>query len=289
MLSSRSIPTSIRRQVRQNSGFCCVICGELPCEYEHIIPLSECREHDVSNITLLCPNHHAEVTAGRLSKEVVREHQREPFAFTSGLASYAFRHAKVDTIRLGGVSVKVQPDLLLHIFYSSGSSLFNVRIENNIPIYNAELHGVDSGNLMIEENTILSSPDMWDFEQAGKGLTAFAEKDFKILDLTLKDSVLIVNVAKIFADGRAVVIGEHSIEVFYSTKEESNSMNGVVLEGDFKEIAAYTDGSFEGDSIFSCCVNGRLSAEEAKAILRKVQPNPQLPFDPLGYPKFWQT
>jgi hypothetical protein len=50
-----------------------VICRALIYDYEHIRPeFVDAQEHDPEHICLLCPNHHAEVTRGRLSKQQVR-------------------------------------------------------------------------------------------------------------------------------------------------------------------------------------------------------------------------
>ncbi|MGN6125523.1 MAG: HNH endonuclease [Humibacter sp.] len=74
----------MKRAVRQRTGFGCVICGHPITQYEHIIPWAEVKAHDVANITLLCWNHHGEVTKGLLSKTAVREHDRDPHNLKRG-------------------------------------------------------------------------------------------------------------------------------------------------------------------------------------------------------------
>lgn len=57
---SREIPTSVKRQVRQNSKFGCVVpnCRNSFYEYEHIIPeFKDAKIHDPECICLVCPNH----------------------------------------------------------------------------------------------------------------------------------------------------------------------------------------------------------------------------------------
>ena len=66
---NRDIPNLVKRQVRQSCGFGCVICGASIIDYEHVDPIfAEAKEHDPEKITLLCPQHHAKVTRGFLSK-----------------------------------------------------------------------------------------------------------------------------------------------------------------------------------------------------------------------------
>jgi hypothetical protein len=70
---SRNIPADVKREVRRNSKFGCVLCRQLICEYEHIDPtFAEASSHEADKICLLCPTHHTEVTNGLLSKEQVK-------------------------------------------------------------------------------------------------------------------------------------------------------------------------------------------------------------------------
>ena len=53
---SRTIPEPIKRQIRQDSGFGCVICGLGIIQYEHVDPeFHLAKIHDPSKMTLLCP------------------------------------------------------------------------------------------------------------------------------------------------------------------------------------------------------------------------------------------
>jgi hypothetical protein len=82
---SRKIPDSIKRNIRQRSGFGCVICGFGITEYEHVNPeFKNAREHSPNNITLLCPNHHALKTKKILSVETIREAMANPKALQVG-------------------------------------------------------------------------------------------------------------------------------------------------------------------------------------------------------------
>lgn len=95
----------MKRAVRQRTGFGCVICGHPITQYEHIIPWAEVKTHDVANITLLCWNHHGEVTKGLLSKTIVREHDRDPHNLKRGRTTpYALPFDKAHSPRfmLGG-------------------------------------------------------------------------------------------------------------------------------------------------------------------------------------------
>ncbi|MDP2417590.1 MAG: hypothetical protein U1D25_06260 [Hydrogenophaga sp.] len=70
---SRNVPAKIRRQVRENSKFGCVICRSGFYQYEHIDPVFECAEkHDPDAICCLCGSCHDAVTRGRLSKQAIK-------------------------------------------------------------------------------------------------------------------------------------------------------------------------------------------------------------------------
>lgn len=84
---SRDIPEAIKRAVRQNCGFGCVICGGAIVEYEHIDPeFARARQHHPDGIALLCPGCHAKKTRNFLSRRRVIDAMREPAAKKVGFA-----------------------------------------------------------------------------------------------------------------------------------------------------------------------------------------------------------
>jgi len=83
----RYIPTTVRRTIRKNSGFGCVVCGNAIVDYEHVDPeWNDAKSHNASRMTLLCPGCHAKVTRGTLSKAKVKEHMKKPWSFKNGLS-----------------------------------------------------------------------------------------------------------------------------------------------------------------------------------------------------------
>ena len=85
---SRHIPESIAREVRQECGFGCVLCGTALYHYEHISPeFKDADSHDPDNIALLCANHHDRVTRKHLSKETIAKARLKPKAKNSGVAT----------------------------------------------------------------------------------------------------------------------------------------------------------------------------------------------------------
>ena len=77
---SRDIPKDVKRQVRQECGFGCVICGLAIATYEHIDPpFKDAREHDPSKIAYLCGGCHDRVTRGVWSKQKVMQARLDPW------------------------------------------------------------------------------------------------------------------------------------------------------------------------------------------------------------------
>lgn len=68
----RYIPSEIRKKIRIDAGYGCVICGGLFVDYEHIEPeFNKAVEHDPDKMTLLCSLCHDKVTKKIFSKKKV--------------------------------------------------------------------------------------------------------------------------------------------------------------------------------------------------------------------------
>jgi hypothetical protein len=82
---ARYIPSDIQRQIRQECGFGCVICGAAFYDYEHIEPeFADAREHNPAAMALLCGGCHARVTRKRLSKASVWAARKNPCCLQQG-------------------------------------------------------------------------------------------------------------------------------------------------------------------------------------------------------------
>jgi hypothetical protein len=87
----RNIPESVCRQVRQECGFGCVICGLAIAQYEHIDPtFADAKIHDPKKIALLCGSCHDHITRKVWSKDHVVSARRNPKTFQQGYARDAF-------------------------------------------------------------------------------------------------------------------------------------------------------------------------------------------------------
>ena len=76
---SRYIPFDVRRKIRQESFFGCVICGKLPYTYEHFDPPFEtATTHNAAGMALLCGNCQLDTSSSRLSKERIANARAKP-------------------------------------------------------------------------------------------------------------------------------------------------------------------------------------------------------------------
>lgn len=82
-----AIPESIRRQVRKECYFGCVLCGCPIFDYDHMIDYAQLPEHRVDNLVLLCRSHHIDKTGDRLSLERVRYARANPVNKLKSLTS----------------------------------------------------------------------------------------------------------------------------------------------------------------------------------------------------------
>ena len=59
-MSRSNIPAELKRRVLCETGHRCAIptCREIIVEVHHIVPWSECKEHNYENLIALCPNCH---------------------------------------------------------------------------------------------------------------------------------------------------------------------------------------------------------------------------------------
>ena len=173
---TRNIPTDIKRKVRQNSKFGCVLCRRGFYQYEHIDPpFEECLEHVADAICCLCGSCHDMVTRGQLSKEAVKLAYKNiqsnlleevspptgPLDFHDGTAELLF----------GGLcySPAVQTVLRYH-----GIDLIKV-----IPGSNGEpgkIRALFTDNqgrvtLQLEDNAWIGNLENWDIEIVGQKIT----------------------------------------------------------------------------------------------------------------------
>ncbi len=170
---SRYIPLPIQREVRQRSGFGCVVCGCAIYEYEHVDPpFAEATEHDPSKITLLCGSCHSRVTRKLLSKETVKKAMVKPKCFETGFSFGPFDIGDEYVEVFLAATKWINPLAVLEI---NGIPLFNVEPpeEKGQPFRISALF-FDRNNLevfKIVQNEWQGQADNWDIEVQASTIT----------------------------------------------------------------------------------------------------------------------
>jgi hypothetical protein len=170
---SRHIPADTKRLVRQACGYGCIICGAAIIEYEHIDPpFPEAKTHNPYNIGLLCPQCHAKVTRGFLSKQTAKEARLNPFCKQKGYANEFFdigcNHPKLifagSTITRTSIPVMVEGVALIRIDRAEEEG-GPFRLSGNF--YNSQ----GALSLEIVENEWRARLANWDVEAVGGVIT----------------------------------------------------------------------------------------------------------------------
>lgn len=73
------IPEPLKRELRQEAYFGCVLCGNPIIQYHHIIPYSEVKCHEKENLTSLCLEDHFRVTCGEISSDMIIDAKNNPY------------------------------------------------------------------------------------------------------------------------------------------------------------------------------------------------------------------
>lgn len=190
----RNIPINIKRNVRRNSKFGCVICRQLICEYEHIDPpFAEALAHEANNICLLCPTHHAEVTRGLLSKDQIKEaysrtrtdeRVKPPFyemQLTGRNLVLAIGDSLFEYVPDQSAIISVDGEVLLHVAYQTDPMSGVV-----FPSISARLYDRDGDRLLeIDDNELQFSKTAHDIETQGRVIRIYtAERKYGI-ELTI--------------------------------------------------------------------------------------------------------
>ncbi|MBI5374166.1 MAG: HNH endonuclease [Candidatus Schekmanbacteria bacterium] len=173
----RDIPEYIRRRVRQECGFGCVICGLAIAQYEHIDPpFSDATVHDPENIALLCGTCHDHVTRGIWSKEKILEARKTPKTFVQGYARDAFDFKAPFDLFVGD---NCFADVHCVIRKSTGDEWFSIEAPEDAeapPLLSAKFFALNGQpELEIYQNEWRCSTGIWDLQVSGQTIEVRTE------------------------------------------------------------------------------------------------------------------
>ncbi|SPU54094.1 HNH endonuclease [Bordetella trematum] len=215
MSTGRYIPKEIKREVRRQCGFGCVLCGVPVFHYDHINDFSVVREHTVENLALLCPTHHQNKTSGRLPREKVAKARENPynlsrprtspdrwyfsgaeFHFMIGTNAYLFNF---EDAKEGGTSRSA--------IRINGQDVFRVDMLDGEILLSAMFHDkVGRLILLVEQGEVVVSTRVFDYDIKGRHLTISDLDGGKLLDLHKLDDGIEVRRGFFQYEGTSLVI-----------------------------------------------------------------------------------
>lgn len=170
---SRTIPESVKREVRQRDGFGCIACGSAFYQYDHLgTEFKDAQAHDPKEIVLLCGGCHDRKTRGALSTETLTRHAKSPHCmqtnFSWGPMDIGHNHPEIVLGNITATSVRS----LLTI---DGEDVFSIAPPIAPPgpfTINASLYDKEGRQtIKIASNEFQTAVSNWDVEIKGSRVT----------------------------------------------------------------------------------------------------------------------
>ncbi len=220
---SRYIPSKLKRRIRRECGFGCVICGDALYEYAHLDPpFSEAEIHDPSQIALLCTTHHRLMTNGILALSDVQEARIAPKCLERGFSSFDLNKITGKS----GFDLQVGNTRFLNlerIIDIDGESILALRTSNLSkapPLLYAKFYD-RSGNVIGEiiKNEWLGNPDTFDISMVKNRIEVRSDKGMIDLRLLFLPSRVVVIEKLIMCCGDIEIKGDSKNEFIVSSPD----------------------------------------------------------------------
>lgn len=156
-----SIPKAVVRELRQESGFGCAVCGHPIVEYHHIIPWAERQHFEPEHMVALCRNHHKEL-GDRSRKHAYRAKQNPINIRTGRVKGYLYTNKENQALVIGNTRFVGAT----HAVSYFGNPLFGYRIADSEIQINAFIPDDDLWpSIEVKRNEVTAAAgDFWDIE-----------------------------------------------------------------------------------------------------------------------------
>jgi hypothetical protein len=160
----------VKRQLRQEAGFGCCVCGLPIFQYHHIVEWSAENHNRSSDMMVLCPNHHDRATKGAFPEAAHRAAKAAPFNVQRGVVGGVLHVIQnYAAIGLGSVFV-VNEGPVLEI---CGEEVLSLNLQDGVMLLSLVLRSESGDELCrIDRNEWVSGDPMaWDIEADYRELT----------------------------------------------------------------------------------------------------------------------
>lgn len=229
----RFIPERVRREVRQRSGFGCVICGKAIGDYDHLDPpFHKAHEHNADDIVFLCLEHHGLKTRKQLSEETVRYHAANPAALQKGFSFGAFDMRSDRPLLHVGSN---QADGCLNFIRINGRSVLSIKPPERPGgpfLLNADfLDREGKAAIQIVDNEWRVGTDNWDVRTQGQRIEIYSGPRRKdVVIRTVPPNCFYVEKLEMSASGFRLSSAGHELSV-HTPKGDFYSLRSFYLQG----------------------------------------------------------
>lgn len=204
-------PQPIARQLRQEAGFGCCVCGLPILQYHHIVEWTDEHHFRAADMMALCPNHHDQATKRAMPEREQREFKSNPYNIVHGRANGVMEvRQEYCAADFGSVTV-VGDGTFLRI---GGEEIIGFRLENGKLEFSLRLYGESDDLLLhINRNEWVSGDSLpWDIEADWQMLT-LRERARQIAISINAKSVPLQVTGEFYRLGKRVVINRNGIQV----------------------------------------------------------------------------
>jgi hypothetical protein len=229
-----STPDPVARQLRQEAGFGCCVCGNPILQYHHIVEWAAEPHFRVADMMVLCPLHHDQATKKAMPEDEQRKFKARPRNIVAGLAK-GLLAVRQDYCAADFGSITVVGDgTFLRI---GGEDIVGFHLEDgNIQISLRLYSESDELLLRIDRNEWLSGdPLPWDIDADWQILTL--RERARRVTLSLKAKAVPLEVTgSFYRYGQRVSISNGGIQV--GNKSASAGLHELALVGMALEVQA---------------------------------------------------
>ncbi|WP_164667774.1 HNH endonuclease [Virgibacillus doumboii] len=165
MSTGRQIPLPLKRELRQEGVFGCVLCGSPIIEYHHIIPFHQIKSHNREEMVILCPEHHHRADCGEIPKDILYNAKNQPFNRNVEHISKDFFLRDYNSLKLKvGSNIYIRTPILLEV---DGHPLITIGMEENKALLNAKFYNRQNkllAEIVDNEWFAYKNEELWDMQ-----------------------------------------------------------------------------------------------------------------------------